>query len=122
MRTANTSQMTARGPTYAIGTEYNTRGKHSRRCRVVDILSTYNHSGELVRIRYVAEHMFSGQVVTDSDVPASTIAMGLIGILPPAPSNERRLTVAEQKLLDDVRDIHTSDDSGLGRISANNKS
>ena len=63
---------------YAIGTQFKTRGKCPRVCTVVDILKTYNSAGELVKIRYVATHEFSGQTVTDSDVVAATIAMGKI--------------------------------------------
>jgi hypothetical protein len=45
-------------------------------CAVTDILKTYNSKGELVKIRYVAEHQFMGQTVTDRDVVETTIAMG----------------------------------------------
>lgn len=65
--------------TYAIGTQYKTRGKQPRLCTVVDILRTYNSANELVKTRYVAQHEFMGQVVTDRDVCATTIAMGLVG-------------------------------------------
>lgn len=63
---------------YAIGTQFMTRGKAPKLCTVVDILRTYNNSHELVKIRYVATHPFMGQAVTDYDVPATTIAMGLL--------------------------------------------
>lgn len=63
---------------YDIGTKFTTRGKRQDVCTVIDILSTFNSAGELVRIRYVAEHEFCGQQVTDYDVAGTTIAKGLI--------------------------------------------
>lgn len=63
---------------YPIGTKFKSPGKHSRICTVVDILKTYNSKGELIQIRYVAEHEFLGQKVTDRDVLAVRIARGLI--------------------------------------------
>lgn len=62
---------------YPIGTHFTTRGKHPRYCTVVDVLRTYNSKGELVSVRYVATHEFLGQTVTDYDVRATTIAMGV---------------------------------------------
>lgn len=64
--------------TYPIGTQFYTRGKHPRLCTVVDIHTTFNSQGELVKTRYVATHLFLGQVVRDSDVPQASIAMGLV--------------------------------------------
>ena len=63
---------------YAIGTKFKSRGKSPRLCTVIDILKTYNSKSELVKTRYVATQEFMGQVVTDYDLPAATIAMGLI--------------------------------------------
>lgn len=63
---------------YPIGTQFKTRGKVPRLCTVTDILLTYNWAGDLVSIRYVASHECLGQIVTDRDVVATTIAMGLI--------------------------------------------
>jgi hypothetical protein len=63
---------------YAIGTKFKSRGKSPRLCTVIDILKTYNSKSELVKTRYVATHEFMGQVVTNYDLPAATIAMGLI--------------------------------------------
>lgn len=65
-------------PRFAIGTKYKTRGKEPRLCTVVDVHYTYNARGELVKVRYVSTHAFAGQVVTDSNVVETTIAMGLI--------------------------------------------
>jgi hypothetical protein len=62
---------------YKIGTKFKTRHRHPRLCKVVDILRTYNEAQELVRVRYVAVHLFGGQVVTDNDVVECTITMGL---------------------------------------------
>lgn len=63
---------------YQLGTQFKTRGKHPRVMTVVDMWKTYNAQGELVRVRYVATYELMGQVVTDYDVPATTIAMGII--------------------------------------------
>jgi hypothetical protein len=57
---------------------YKSRGKSPRVCTVTDILTTYNSKGELVKTRYVSTHEFMGQTVTEYDVPASAISMGLI--------------------------------------------
>ena len=67
--------MEARWP---IGTKFKTRGKHPKDAEVVDILKTYNNSGELVRIRYVAVTYTMGQPVYDYDVPDTTIARSKI--------------------------------------------
>jgi hypothetical protein len=61
-----------------IGQRFKTRGKHPRECVVTDILRTYNARGELVKTRYVATHEFMGQMVTDSDVTETAIAMGTL--------------------------------------------
>lgn len=62
---------------YAIGTQFITAGKHGRLCTVIDILSTFNHSGELVKTRYIATHEMMGQVVVDHDVNDVTVARGI---------------------------------------------
>jgi hypothetical protein len=62
----------------AIGTKYVARGKRKDVCTVIDIHKTYNNAGELVKTRYVSEHNFLGQKVTDHDVVATTIKIGLI--------------------------------------------
>lgn len=63
---------------YEIGQQFYTRGKHPRLCIVTDILRTHNSAGQIVDIRYVAQHTFLGQKVVDSNVCAVTIARGLI--------------------------------------------
>jgi len=52
--------------------------KNDRVETVTDILKTYNSSGDLVKTRYVSEHDFLGQKVTDRDVCLVTIVKGLI--------------------------------------------
>ena len=61
-----------------IGQKFITRGKRKDLCTVTDIYKTYNHKNELVSIKYVATHEFCGQLVTNYNVPATTIVMGLI--------------------------------------------
>ncbi len=71
----------------ALGTEYQSRGKHPRLCTVTDILRTYNAAGEMVRVRYVATHPGPlGQIVTDHDVCDATIGLGLHALGRPIPA------------------------------------
>ena len=65
-------------PKFKIGQQFTTRGKHPRKCIISDILRTYNYTNELVQVRYVAKHVFAGQIVTDANVLETTVAMGLI--------------------------------------------
>ena len=63
--------------TIEVGTKYMTGRNHPVECTVTDILSTYNLSGKLVKTRYVAQHIFCDQLVTDYDVCATTIKRGM---------------------------------------------
>jgi hypothetical protein len=63
---------------YPIGTQYKTMGKRADICTITDILKTYNSKGELVKTYYVSTHDFCGQAVTNYEVPAVSIARGLI--------------------------------------------
>lgn len=63
---------------YPIGTKFMTRGKAPRESEVIDIHTTYNHKGELVKTRYVTKHLFMGQIVISHDIPETSIKMGLI--------------------------------------------
>ena len=67
-------------PKYPIGLSF---VRHYRKDRnpetVVDIYTTINSKGEVVKVRYVTEHMFMGQPVRDDDVVAVTIARSLVG-------------------------------------------
>jgi len=63
---------------YSIVTQYYSRGKHPILCTIIDILKTYDSKNELVKTRYVASHMFMGQVVIDSEVVNATVALGLL--------------------------------------------
>jgi|TARA_R110000868_G_scaffold36922_2_gene130586 hypothetical protein len=58
-----------------IGKQYKTRGKHPRLCTVIDVHTTYNQAGDIVKIRHVSEHDFLGQKVIDRDVSITTILM-----------------------------------------------
>ena len=65
-------------PRFKIGTTFIPCGrKNGGLCTVVDILTTTNSKGDVVRIRYAATHEFMGQTLTDYDVPEVTIARGL---------------------------------------------
>ncbi|WP_395350072.1 hypothetical protein [Variovorax sp. UC122_21] len=63
---------------FPIGTQYWTRGKHSRLCTVVAQLTTKDEHGCVVWIRYTTQHEFLGQKVDNHDVVDPTIAMGLL--------------------------------------------
>ncbi len=57
--TSNIKEMT---DTYPIGTKFRPiGGKHEH--TVVDVWKTYNSAGDLVRVRYVAEHLLCGQTI-----------------------------------------------------------
>ena len=58
-----------------IGKQYLTRGKHPKICTVVDVHTTCNQKGEIVKVRYVSEHVFLNQIVRDKDVNKTTILM-----------------------------------------------
>jgi len=58
-----------------IGKQYKTRGKHPKLCTVVDVHTTRNQKGEIVKVRYVSEHVFLNQKVIDKDVVKTTILM-----------------------------------------------
>jgi len=58
-----------------IGKQYKTRGKHPKLCTVVDVHTTRNQKGEIVKVRYVSEHVFLNQKVIDKDVGKTTILM-----------------------------------------------
>lgn len=61
---------------FPIGTQYFTRGKHPRLCTVTDYHVTRNMKDEVVRSRYVSEHEFLGQIVSDINVTDAAVAMG----------------------------------------------
>ena len=64
---------------YEIGTQYIPVGKNRDYvCTVTDILRTYNSKNELVMVRYIAQHEFMGQLVTDPTVVQPTIARGIV--------------------------------------------
>lgn len=65
-------------PRFKVGTTYQTRSKHPRVCTVVDIHTTTNLAGEVVRIGYLTSHDFCGQTVLEHDVCDTTIARGLV--------------------------------------------
>ena len=63
---------------YGIGTTFLSNGKHKKLCTVSDIHKTYNANGDLVKTSYCAFHLFMGQLVNERDIPAITIARGLV--------------------------------------------
>ena len=57
-----------------IGTKFIRKGyKHPKEEEVIDIHTTRNAIGEIVKVRYVCAHEFMGQQVIDYDVPKTTI-------------------------------------------------
>jgi hypothetical protein len=73
--------MNERQSKFPIGTQFvkvSAKGKRRDLCTVVDIYRTYNSEGKLVSLRYVAEHDFMGQKVTDYEVVETTIVRALM--------------------------------------------
>ncbi len=62
---------------HTIGTQYLSHGKHPVLCTISDILTTFNSKGDLVSTRYEATHQFLGQVVSETNIVAPTIAKGI---------------------------------------------
>lgn len=62
---------------YTIGTQYLTLGKHPVLCTVSEILTTYNSKGALVNTRYESTHQFMDQLVSETNIVATTIARGI---------------------------------------------
>lgn len=62
---------------FKIGQKYILRGKRQDICTVIDIHKTFNNAGELVKLRYVSQHNFIGQKMTDYDVTDTAIARGI---------------------------------------------
>lgn len=66
-------------PRFPIGTRFHTRGKFPRVATVVDIHTTRNLAGEVVKLRYMATYELTpAHVVTDYDVCETSIAIRLI--------------------------------------------
>jgi hypothetical protein len=64
-------------PKYAIGTKFIRNARAPREQTVVDIHTTTNSKGEVVKFRYVTEHLFMGRTIIDSDVVETTITRAL---------------------------------------------
>ena len=65
---------------YDIGTQFTrTTGRKNKHLEtIIDVYRTYNNDSELVKIRYVASHEFTGQTITDYDVLETAIARSTI--------------------------------------------
>ena len=62
---------------FPVGTVYQSGGKHPRRCKVIDFLTTVNLAGDVVKTRYVSTSEFLGSTLTDYEVCETTIARGV---------------------------------------------
>jgi hypothetical protein len=60
-----------------IGTEFFTRGKYPRKCKVIDVYTTTNSAGIVVKVTYVAEHEFLNRTILEYDIPEATIIRGM---------------------------------------------
>lgn len=67
-------------PKFKIGQTFMPYGKHPKLNTIIDIHTTTNSAGEVVKFRYVATHEFMGQVITDYDVNETTVARGISGV------------------------------------------
>lgn len=61
---------------FPIGLTYRSNNKRRDLTTIVDILSTINSSGEIIRIEYVVSHEFTGQAIRET-VPDTRIARAL---------------------------------------------
>ena len=66
---------------YPIGTKFIRRS--NRKNKLVETVTDYLETrsvitGDLIKSRYVATHEFCGQIISDRDIPAASIAMGQI--------------------------------------------
>lgn len=60
---------------FSIGTKFIRYSRAEKQVEtIVDIYTTHNNAGEVVKVRYVATHEFMGQEVADYDIPEATIA------------------------------------------------
>lgn len=60
---------------FKIGQQFTNR--KDQLCTITDIFKTYNHAGDLVKIRYAVSHNFLNQTITDYDVVDPTIAKAI---------------------------------------------
>ena len=65
-------------PRFEIGLQFVRYSRKNKAIEtIVDILTTTNSKGEVVKIRYITAHDFLGQSVLDIDVNDTTIARSL---------------------------------------------
>lgn len=62
---------------FPIGTKFKTHGKNPRLATVVDIWTTTNNAGAVVRVDYVTEHEFLGMKIRRHSVTDTEIARGM---------------------------------------------
>ncbi len=101
---------------YKIGTKFKKIArKNDGIWEVIDVLKTYNSKNELVSIRYVVTTEFMGQVMTDRDVVAVTIARGFdmnkIKIVKISPSMKRLIVYCNDEKEDQCLDFNTPDEA-----------
>jgi hypothetical protein len=62
-----------------VGTKFIRRGTKRKDIEtVIDIHTTTNLKGEVVKVSYVSTHIFMGQVITNYDIIGTTILRGLV--------------------------------------------
>jgi lysyl-tRNA synthetase class II len=67
-----------RTPKFRIGTKFKHYArKHNNELTIIDIYTTYNDAGDVVKFTYVCSHEFLGQTVIDYDINEVTIARSL---------------------------------------------
>ena len=65
-------------PRFEIGQRFIRRGTERQDIETItDIIRHVNTAGEVIKLRYQTTHLFCGQMVKNSDVSDTTIAMGL---------------------------------------------
>jgi len=69
----------AQKPQFKIGTKFIKSGKKNKAIEtVIDIHTTKNVKGDVVKIVYVSEKDFAGGKIKDYEVPQSTVARGIV--------------------------------------------
>ena len=68
-----------RNAQFEIGMKFSRKvGKRTQEETIVDIYTTTNGKGEVVRICYACAHEYMGQMVVDHDVCQATIARAVL--------------------------------------------
>ena len=100
---------------YTVGTQYLSSGKHPHVCTVIDMWITHNLTGVIVKTQYVTIHEFMGQMVTERDVCAVTIAKGIAAL------QEARLVVLETERRELTERLQSREQARIASVGRNER-